>query len=136
MHINPYLGFDGNAAEALRHYAQVLGGELTLITFRGSPVESHFPPEHLDRIMHGRLTAPGLVLMASDAPGGRHQAMQGMRVSVNVDATEEAERIWNGLAEGAEVTMPLAETFWAERFGMLTDRFGTPWMVNCEKPPG
>jgi PhnB protein len=73
-------------------------------------------------------------LMASDAPPGRFQKMQGMSVTLNVGDPAEAERIFDGLADRATVTMPLSETFWALKFGMLTDRFGTPWMINCAKP--
>jgi len=81
---------------------------------------------------------PGLVfgdnvLMASDAPPGKFQKMQDLSVTLNIKDQAEAERVFNALAEGATVTMPLAETFWAVKFGVLTDRFGTPWMINCEK---
>jgi PhnB protein len=74
------------------------------------------------------------VLMASDAPPGRFEKMQGVSVTLGIEDPAEAERIFDALADGAMVIMPLGETFWALKFGMLTDRFGTPWMVNCEKP--
>ena len=74
------------------------------------------------------------MLMASDAPPDRFQKIQGMEVALNVKEPAEAERLFNALAEGARITLPLTETFWAVKFGMLTDRFGTPWLINCEKP--
>jgi PhnB protein len=72
--------------------------------------------------------------MASDAPTPQFEAMKGKQVSLNVDTPTEADRIFKALSEGGNVKMPIQETFWAQRFGMLTDRFGTPWMVNCDKP--
>ena len=84
--------------------------------------------------MHARLVVGGNVLMGSDAPLGHGGVADGFRVNIGVDDPAEAERIFAGLAEGGSVEMPIAETFWAIRFGMLTDRFGTPWMVNCERP--
>ena len=93
------------------------------------------PAEWHDKILHARLQIGDDVLMASDAPPGRRDKMQGFSVTLNIKEPAEAERIFAAFAEGAKVTMPLAETFWAQKFGMLTDRFGTPWMINCEKPP-
>jgi PhnB protein len=84
--------------------------------------------------MHARLVVGDTVLMGSDAPGERYEKMQGFSVALGVDEPEWAERVFNALAAGGTVTMPIQETFWAHRFGMLVDRFGTPWMVNCEKP--
>jgi PhnB protein len=83
--------------------------------------------------MHARLVFGDNVLMASDAPPGRFRKTQGMEVALNMKEPAEAERIFNALAEGGSIMMPLGETFWAVKFGMLTDRFGTPWMINCEK---
>ena len=99
----------------------------------GSPAEEHVPAEWRSKIMHARLVLGDQVLMASDAPPGRQDAMKGFSVSLNVDTTAEAERIYGALAENGTVTMPIQQTFWAARFGMLVDRFGTPWMINCEQ---
>jgi PhnB protein len=74
-----------------------------------------------------------MLLMASDAPPTHSESMQGFKVNIGVDDPKEAERIFQALSEGGTVQMPIQETFWAVRFGMLVDRFGTPWMVNCEK---
>ncbi len=73
--------------------------------------------------------------MASDAPPQYHKTPQGFSVSLHVKTEDEAERIFKALAEGGTVTMPLEKTFWAARFGMLTDRYGTPWMINCDQMP-
>lgn len=134
MPINPYLTYDGRCEEAFKFYEQVLGGKITaLMRFEGSPGESMVPAEWGSKVMHASLVVGDNVLMASDAPPDQFKPMQGFSVSFQVDDPAEAERVFNALAEGATVTMPIAETFWAERFGMLTDRFGTPWMVNCDK---
>jgi PhnB protein len=134
MHANPYLIFDGNCEEAFGSYAKILGGEIVaMMPYEGSPAETGAPAEWHKRILHARLAFGDNVLMASDAPPGRFQKMQGMSVTLNIKDPAEAERVFNALAEGAVVTMPLGETFWAVKFGMLTDRFGTPWMINCVK---
>ena len=135
MQINSYLLFTGQCEEAFKFYEKLLGGKIEMMmTHAGTPVEGQTPPEWRDKILHARMTTPGGVLMASDAPPGRQAKPQGFSVSVSVDDPAEADRIYNGLADGAAaVTMPIQETFWARRFGMVTDRFGIPWMVNCEK---
>jgi PhnB protein len=135
MKLNPYLSFDGNCAAAFRFYEKVLGGKLAMMmTYGESPMKDQTPAELRDKVMHTRLIAGDLVLMGSDAPPGRYQKAQGIMVALGVDSAVEAERVFHGLAEKGSVEMPIAETFWAVRFGMLTDQFGTPWMVNCEKP--
>lgn len=135
MHVNPYLTFDGNCEEAIKAYAKILDGKIVaMMPHEGTPAEKHAPPEWRKKILHARLVFGDDVLMASDAPPGRFQKMQGVHVSLVTEDPAEAERIFTSLAEGASITMPLQETFWAVKFGMLTDRFGTPWMINCEKP--
>jgi PhnB protein len=135
MHLNPYLTFDGNCEEAFRTYEKILGGKIiAMMAHEGTPAEGHVPAEWRKKILHARLVFGDNVLMASDAPPGRFAKMQGFSVTLVVKEPAEAERLFNALAEGATITMPLGETFWAAKFGMLTDRFGTPWMINCEKP--
>jgi PhnB protein len=90
------------------------------------------PPEWRNKVMHVRLALSDKVLMGSDAPPDRYEQPKGFSVSVGVDKPTEAERIFNALAQNGTVQMPLQKTFWAERFGMLVDQFGIPWMVNCE----
>jgi PhnB protein len=128
--LNPYIFFGGNCAEAMRFYAQALGGKLDLMMHAQAPAAAQSPPgsEHL--VMHARLAKGDFVLMASDDMPGNYQGMKGFSLSVVVDSVAEARRIFDALAAGGEVTMPFGKTFWAEAFGMLRDRFGTPWMVN------
>ncbi|HEX8245647.1 MAG TPA: VOC family protein [Longimicrobium sp.] len=134
MLMNTYLFFDGRCAEAFRFYEQLLGGQIEFMQKAGeTPERDRLPPEQHDSIMHVRMRVGDQVLMGSDAPSPHFEKPQGFFVSLQIDEPAEAERIFNGLSEGAEVRMPLQKTFWAGRFGMLVDRFGTPWMVNCEK---
>jgi PhnB protein len=133
MQTNPYLTFNGNCREAIETYAKILGGKIVaMITHKDVP-EADCPAVWADRIMHARLIFDGNVLMASDTIPGQGEKMQGFSVALHAKSGEEAVRIFNGLAEGGTVRMPLQETFWAHKFGMLTDRFGTPWMLNYEK---
>ena len=135
MRVNPYLLFDGNCEEALGSYAKILGGKIVaMMPFEASPAADNTPAEWRKKILHARLEFGDNALMASDAPHGRFQKMQGMQVALNIADPAEAQRIFDALADRATVTMPLSETFWALKFGMLTDRFGTPWMINCAKP--
>jgi PhnB protein len=135
MKMNPYLTFDGQCEEAFKFYADVLDGKIdAIMPFKGTPAEEHMPPESRDKVMHASLTFEGGVLMGTDAPPAYRKPMQGMSVSLQLTDPQEAERLFTALAEGGTVTMPMEETFWALRFGAVTDRFGTPWMINCDKP--
>jgi PhnB protein len=135
MKINPYLNFNGNCAEAFQFYVKILGGkDLHIMSFRDSPMAGQVAANEKDLVMHAGFTAGDTMIMGSDAPGGRYDRPQGYAVSIGVDTPDEAGRIFAALSEGGTVGMPIAETFWAKRFGMVTDRFGTHWMVNCEKP--
>lgn len=133
MQITPYLTFDGNCAEAFRFYATALSGDLVMLQTHGeSPAAEHVPPEWHDRIMHARLVIGEAVLMGSDTQPGTHaRPTAGFSVSLQLEDPDEAERIFDALAEGGTIQMPIAESFWARRFGMLTDQFGIPWMINC-----
>lgn len=134
MNVNPYLVFDGTCREAFEFYAKVLGGEIVaMMTHADMPSDQPSRPEHRDMILHARMTIGDKLLMGSDAPADRFKKMQGFMVTLGIENPAEAERIYKALSEGGTVEMPLTETFWAQKFGMLTDRFGTPWMINCEK---
>jgi PhnB protein len=134
MQLNPYLFFTGNCKEAFTFYEKVLGGKIiAMMTHKETPAAEHTKAEWLDKIIHARMTFGDQVLMASDAPPEHHRPMQGFSVSLTVQEPAEADRIFKAFSEGGHVTMPIEETFWAHRFGMLVDRFGTPWMINCEK---
>jgi PhnB protein len=133
MQVNPYLVFDGTCEAAFTFYHQILGGELgDMMTFAGSPAEGEVPPEFGQKVMHTQLTFGDWGIMGSDCPPGQYEPPQGFSVSLQVPDPAEADRIFNALAEGGKVQMPLAETFWAKRFGMAIDKFGIPWMVNCD----
>jgi PhnB protein len=135
MEMNPYLNFDGKCEAAFRFYEKVLGGKiLMLMRYGEGPMAAQTPAESKDRIMHARLAVGDKLLMGSDAPPQMYQPMSGISVTLGVEKPAEADRIFNALAENGTVRMPIQETFWAQRFGMLTDQFGTPWMVNCERP--
>ncbi len=133
MTIETYLLFNGNCKEAFEFYASILNGKITaMMPHAGSPAETSVPEEWREKILHARLEIQGQALMASDAPPQYAQPMQGFRVCLNVTAAGEAERIYAALSEDGKISMPLGKTFWSPCFGMLTDRFGTPWMINCE----
>ena len=134
MELAPYLTFNGNCEAAFKLYEQLLGGKIELMMRNGeSPMANETPPELKDKILHVRMTVRGQALMGSDAPPGRFEKLQGSWVSLSVDSTAEAERIFKALLDNGTSVMSLQKTFWAERFGMCVDRFGTPWMVNAEK---
>jgi PhnB protein len=134
MQLNPYLFFNGQCEAAFKFYAQVLGGKIDgMLTHAGTPAEQQVPAEWRDKIMHARLIVGDQVLMASDAPPDHYQKPTGFSVSIQIKDKAEAERIFNALAEEGKVQVPFGQTFWAAGFGMCADRFGIPWMVNCEK---
>ena len=129
--LDAYLIFDGTCADAMRFYERTLGGKLALMTHAESPMAAQTPPGSANRIMHARLDLGGRLLMASDAMVGQpYEGMKGFSLSLIYPDVSGAKRAFDALAEGGKVTMPLQKTFWAEAFGMLVDRFGTPWMVN------
>lgn len=133
MKLVTYLTFAGRCAEAFRFYERALGGEILMMsTFADSPMASQVPPGEQGRIIHARLQVGDQLLMGSDCPPGMDVKPDGFSVSVQVDSVEEADRCFHALAEGGTVRMPIQQTFWSPRFGMLVDRFGIPWMVNCE----
>jgi len=133
MQLNPYLTFNGQCEAAFKFYERCLGGKIdALIPHAGTPAEQHVPPEWRSKIMHAHLTADGAVLMGSD--DSSYEQPKGISVSLHVKKPEDAERIFAALAENATVRLPLQQTFWSPRFGMLVDQFGIPWMINCEQP--
>src|SRR5206468_3232062 len=133
MQLNPYLLFNGQCEAAFKFYEQCLGGKIdAMMTHAGSPAEAQVSAEWRNKILHARMKIGDAVLMASDAPPGHYQKPQGFSVALHVQKTADAERIFHALAEQGTVQMSLQQTFWAVRFGMAVDRFGIPWMVNCE----
>ncbi len=134
MRINPYLSFDGRCREAFEFYARTFGGSIDMIMTQGeSPIADQLPPESRNAVMHAQMHVGDQVLMGGDAPPGSTKP-SGFCVTLNVDDVVEAERLYAALADGGTAVMPIAETFWAQRFGIAHDRYGTPWMINCLKP--
>jgi PhnB protein len=131
-----HLHYKGNCREAFNYYARTLGGKVVFaMTYGESPIAAHSPQEVHDQIIHARLDlGSDGTLLGCDTPSERYQAPQGFNVAVSFDDPNDAERAFNALADGGNIVMPFAETFWSRRFGMCTDRFGIPWMVNCQKP--
>lgn len=135
MKLNTYLHFKDNCEEALNFYAKALGGKIAfMLRYNESPAANECGKDMGPKIMHGRIVIGDYVIMASDCPPDRYQTPAGFGISVNVDSAKEAEQYFAALSEKAKaIVMPMGETFWADRFGMLVDQFGVSWMVNCEK---
>ena len=126
--LNPYLSFDKNAREAMEFYRSVFGGDVQVMTFG----EMAHDPSEKDMVMHSQLNAPnGMVLMGSDTPAAMART-PGNNISVSLSGSDETELrgYWDKLTDGASIAMPLAKAPWGDSFGMLTDKFGIPWMVN------
>lgn len=133
--ITPYLNFNGNCEEAINYYKDALGGEIVFMQrYRESPMECEGMEE---KVMHLTLKIGDSLIMASDCPPGM-PAPGGSNISLamGTDDAARADEMFAKLADGGNITMPIQETFWAERFGMVTDKFGINWMVNCEKAHG
>jgi len=135
MRFHAYLNFDGSCAEAMRFYAELLGGELEIITFGESPMADQVSESLADRVLHAALKIGDEMLMASDAPPEYYRAAAGIYVSISIGDVPEGRRIFDALAEGGSVEMPFQQTFWSPGFGSVVDRWGTPWMVNCQPQP-
>jgi PhnB protein len=136
MKVNPYLMFNGQCEAAIKFYEACLGGKIvSMLTFGETPMADQVPAASRKRIAHARLAVGDGVLMASDAPPERYEPAKGFSVTLNIAEPAEAERVFHALAEGGSVQMAIQKTFWAARFGTLTDKFGIPWMINCEQRP-
>jgi len=135
MKLNPYLNFDGQCRAAFQHYEKVLGGKIAFIMTWGEMPnpDPPLPPETKDLIMHVTMTVGDQTLQGADSPPGRYQAPHGIVVALHYKDKAEGEKVFKALADGGKTTMDFQETFWADGFGMCVDKFGIPWMVNCEK---
>jgi PhnB protein len=134
MKLTTYLNYGGNCEQAFRFYEQNLGGKITaMLPFAGQPLPEGAPDGWEKAIMHARMNLGGTELFANDVPPPRFQPMRSCYLTLSVDSIPEAERIYALLTEGGQVFMPMAETFFAHRFAMLRDRFGTSWMLIHEK---
>lgn len=131
--ITPYLTFNGTCRQAMTFYKDILGGDLELMDFASSPMD--VPDEAKNYIMHAILTSNGVTLMASDTmPNQPVTNGNSVSLSINCQSTDEINHLFNSLSDGGQITMPLEDTFWGARFGMLTDKFGTCWMFNYDYP--
>lgn len=134
MKLDVYVNYKGNCREAFRFYEKHLGGKITMLsTFKDLPDSSNIPEERKNDILHARLELGGTVLMGSDIPHA--EPMRSAYLSLSVDSDEEAERIYSLLLEGGEIFMKMDKTFFASRFAMLRDKFGTNWMLLHENQP-
>ncbi|MFY9570019.1 MAG: VOC family protein, partial [Blastocatellia bacterium] len=130
MQLNTNLTFNGQCQEAFRFYQQCLGGNIqTMMTWGESPMADQVPSEWHDRIIHTTLIVGETALLGGDAPPDSYEQPKGFSVTIQIEDPDDAERIFRSLSENGTVTMPLQQTFWAARFGMVVDRFGIPWMV-------
>ena len=132
MKVQPYISFGGRCEEALEFYKKSIGAEVTgLMRWKESPDKNmKGPPGYEDKIMNAALRIGETELMADDGMGETTAEFNGMTLAIEVADDAEAKRVFTALGEGGNVTMPLTKTFWTSSFGMLTDKFGVPWMVN------
>ena len=134
MKLNGQLTFNGQCEEAFKFYEKLLGGKIvSLLRWGDTPMGEKAPKEFKNKVIHAHMTAPGLELGGGDAPPNMYAKPQGMKIGIEIEQPAEAEKLFKALSEGGSVEMPLQETFWAQRFGMCVDRFGTPWLINCGK---
>ncbi len=136
MRLLTYLNYGGNCAEAFRFYEQHLGGKITSIAKHGDVPDTPMPPEWHDKVLHARMNLGGTELLGADVPPDRFQPMRSAYLTLILDSSPEAERVYALLSDGGQIFMKMEETFFAHRFAMLRDRFGTSWMLIHEKPQG
>jgi PhnB protein len=133
MRMHPYLSFKGDCEAAFTFYEQHLEGRRgAIFRYEGSPMVSEVPDDWSDKVMHGSITVAGQLLMGGDVAPDKYEAPKGFSLSLQIESADDARRIFHALAEGGTVVMPLEPTFWAVLFGMVIDRFGIPWLLNCE----
>jgi PhnB protein len=134
MQMSPHLSFNGQCEAAFKQYARCLGGQVgQLFPYGESPMAAEVPADWKNKVMHGSVTIGDQMLMGADVTPDRYEAPKGITLSIQIANVAEAERIFRDLAEGGTIVMPLEQTFWAARFGVLVDRFGIPWQINCEQ---
>jgi PhnB protein len=129
-----YLSFDGRCEEAFRFYEQRLGATMgPMFPYANSPEGT--PPEWATKVMHGSFTIGGITVLGADPLPGGYEQPKGFRLFLETDDPADTERLFNALAENGRIEMPLQETFWSVRFGVLTDQFGVPWTLSCVQAP-
>jgi|SRR4030095_7208563 PhnB protein len=133
MDVNICLSFRGECEAAFTFYQQCLGAQIgAIFRYAGSPMADQVPADWQDKVMHASLTLGGHVLQGGDFATDRYEEPKGFSLSLQIASAAEAERIFHELAQGGRIVVPLEQTFWAMRFGMVVDRFGIPWLINCE----
>jgi PhnB protein len=137
IQLEPYLFFDGTCEQALNFYKQILGGNIEgLSRWSEMPADAGGPPvtaETSERVMHASFKSGAVSFMASDSTPGKKYGEGAISLSLGMDDAAEAKRIFDGLAQGGTVEMPMQDMFWGATFGMLTDKFGIDWMISCRK---
>ncbi len=136
MKFSPHIAFLGKCKEAFETYQSIFGSDsLQMVTYGETPAKEHMPEEMHSQIIHARMKIANIDLMGADCPPERYTGKPtGFEIAVQVDSVAEAQRIYDALTPGANIIMPLGPTFWSQSFAMFEDRFGIPWMVNCELP--
>ena len=130
MQLHTYLNYGGNCEDAFRFYEQQLGGKIIMLMRHGEqPVPTPLPAAWNGKVLHARIELGGTLLLGADIPPDRFKPIRSAYLSLTLDTAAEAERVYQLLTDGGEVFMPMNETFFAERFAMLRDRFGTSWML-------
>jgi PhnB protein len=133
MQMNPYLSFKGECETAFKFYERCLGGQLgAIFRYAGTPMAGDVPADWSDKVMHGSVTVGDQVLLGADIAPDRYEEPKGFSLSLQIKSAPDAERIFHELSRGGRVVLPLEKTFWAVRFGVLVDRFGIQWLINCE----
>ena len=136
MQLYTYLNYGGNCRQAFEFYAEQLGGRIVFLTTHGEgPNASNATPDWKNAVLHARLELGETVVLGADIPPDRFQPMRSAYLTLMLDSVEETERIYALLSDGGQVFMPMEETFFARRFAMLRDRFGTSWMLLHERAP-
>ena len=134
MQLSPYLGFNGQCEAAFKLYQECLGGTLQFkMTWGESPMADQVPSEWRDKIIHATLIVGETALLGADSLPDQYEEPRGISVTIPTTDLAESERIFATLSEGGRVTMPLQKTFWSPAFATLVDRFGIPWIINCEQ---
>jgi PhnB protein len=135
MRWNPHLTFNGQCEMAFKFYEKCLGGTIVMmLPYGDSPMADQAPSGWHDKVLHATFALGDQILTGGDEPSASYQKPQGFSILLNIAAADEADRVFEMLAENGVVHNPVQETFWAQRFGMLVDRFGIPWMINCGSP--
>ena len=133
MQMNPYVNFSGQCEEAFLFYEQCLGGQLgPIFRYEGTALAKQIPADWQDKVMHASVTIGEQVLMGADVAPNEYEEPKGFSLSLQMKSTSEADRIFPMLGQDGTVVMPLEKTFWAARFGVVIDRFGIRWLINCE----